>query len=441
MNLSPAAVLAFTLMSVAAAYNLKIPVARANRLMMRPQNVMAKPLRSKFVRQSFLQSKPHLQQLNQRPKQPLEQLSQPLQQPYQQPYQQPVRDFQLQATTKDVTLTNFFDTLYSGPITIGTPGQKFNVVFDTGSSLTWVPSVHSPSDVLLHYYFQSYDNATSSTYKPNGSPFEIDYYISTVAGYRSKDSVTVAGITTQNQTFGEAITQTEYMFEKTFNDGILGLGFSNISKGEEPSVFDNMISQGLLPAPVFSFYLNRFASGERESVLTLGGTNPDYYTGDFIFADLTAPDRWQFKIDGVQLSNGDGIFSESGSQAIVDSGTSFIVGPSHEVDALNTKLGGKLLPGNSGVYEFDCSVVDSLPDVEFIVNGQKLSVSSKHYIVKTPGKGEAPPTCHSGIVGMAGQEGERPPSWFLGLSFMRAHYTQFDKGNHRIGFAKPVSFV
>ncbi|GFN91302.1 cathepsin d (lysosomal aspartyl protease) [Plakobranchus ocellatus] len=113
-----------------------------------------------------------------------------------------------------------------------------------------------------------------------------------------------------------------------------------------------------------------------------------------------------------------------------------LVGPYADVDRLNAKLGAKnsSLSGPYVLYEFDCSEVDNLPDVEFIINGKKLSLSSKDYVVKWFQEGSL--VCLSAFRGRKDFTEGNESLWTLGHVFMRGFYTYFDKANSRVGFAK-----
>lgn len=81
-------------------------------------------------------------------------------------------------------LTNYMDAQYYGTIEIGTPPQEFTVIFDTGSSNTWVPSKNCHS--LACYLHNRYDSSDSETYVHDSREFAIRYGSGAVEGYISK---------------------------------------------------------------------------------------------------------------------------------------------------------------------------------------------------------------------------------------------------------------
>jgi len=98
----------------------------------------------------------------------------------------------LGASLPEVKITNFENAQYYGQVEIGTPAQTFNVVYDTGSSNLWVPSSHCTSiSCLVH---TRYNAGKSSTYKANGTAFDITYGSGSVGGTVSSDIVSVAGL-------------------------------------------------------------------------------------------------------------------------------------------------------------------------------------------------------------------------------------------------------
>lgn len=69
----------------------------------------------------------------------------------------------------------------------------------------------------------------------------------------------MAGLIIKNQTFGEAMLEPEVNMRY---DGILGMSPRSVSTAGIVTVMQNMLDQGLILRPIFSFYLqkNRFAS-------------------------------------------------------------------------------------------------------------------------------------------------------------------------------------
>ncbi|NXO21983.1 CATE protein, partial [Cisticola juncidis] len=326
-------------------------------------------------------------------------------------------------------LLNYLDMEYFGQISIGTPPQNFTVVFDTGSSNLWVPSVYCVSKACAQH--TRFYPSQSSTYQVIGTPFSIQYGTGSMTGIIGSDQVAVEGLTVNNQQFAESISEPGKAFLDAEFDGILGLAYPSLAVDGVTPVFDNMMAQDLVELPLFSVYMSPDPQSPQGGELLFGGFDTSRFTGTLNWVPVTQQGYWQIQLDNIQLG-GTVTFCSEGCQAIVDTGTSLIAGPTREIKKLQNLIGAVSV---DGVYAVECSNLDVMPELTFTINGLPYTLSAQAYTLVESSDGIT--FCTSGFQG----NDVPPPTgplWILGDVFIRQFYSVFDRGNNRVGLAPAV---
>ncbi|NXG76714.1 PEPC protein, partial [Baryphthengus martii] len=144
---------------------------------------------------------------------------------------------------------------YFGEITIGTPPQKFLVLFDTGSSNLWVPSTYCQTAACFNH--AKFNPSASSTFISSDQSYTLSYGSGTLVVVLGYDTLSIQNITVTNQEFGLSESEPTQPFYFAEFDGILGMAYPSLAVGGTPTALQGMLQQNQLTEPVFSFYFSR----------------------------------------------------------------------------------------------------------------------------------------------------------------------------------------
>ncbi|KAF9923741.1 hypothetical protein FBU30_006201 [Linnemannia zychae] len=310
-----------------------------------------------------------------------------------------------------------FDAEYFGPVTFGSPGQVFNMNFDTGSADTWIPSTFCESKpCLIHRRFSP---SKSTTFKNSTKMYEITYGDGSFSrGFTGSDMVNVGGIKLR-QTFGLA-TNESIDFAISPMDGMFGLAFSNIQSTEGVKTFmDNAIMEKAVAKPVVSAYLPSLRrKGGKGGHYLFGAIDSTKFSGALTYVPVTMKGNWQVHIQDVLVD--DYSFNRS-CQGIIDTGTTLIMLDYSTARSVNELIEGATYDTEEEAWTLPCSTAkNETSTVGFKMGGREFKIPLADMAWGPVKKGSM--MCYSGVQGIMDVG-----IWVLGDVFIKNNYCVFDQ--------------
>lgn len=308
-------------------------------------------------------------------------------------------------------------TAYWGSMTIGTPAQEFKVIFDTGSGNLIVPSSDcNDAGCQPHHKYDHKASSTSMmvTNEKNEGSSEITFGTGQISGDFYKDHMCIGDSLCIDGSFIAADRESTEPFQEIPFDGIMGLGFKDLSMGDGFNLVDDLNKNGNLPGGQFSFYLTDGGDSE----VTFGGYRPEYMNSDIVWSPVKRESWWQVGMDDITFNNKPQNLCDGGCEVAVDTGTSMLAGPSDLVDKLSNLVNVKE----------DCSNFDQLPKLGFQMGDRVLNLRPDDYVDRSSSD------CSFSLMSLDVPP-PKGPVFIFGDPFLRRFVTIFDRAQSRVGFA------
>lgn len=246
-------------------------------------------------------------------------------------------------------LSNYMDAQFYFELSIGTPAQIFEIIPDSNSEVSWVPSNSCWSlSCFLHKAYKAY---LSSSYKPIGNTFSAHYGSGNVRGYYSED-IFAFGEKKVPMVFGEANSFDGPSWMATRFDGVFSL----------TKLVKELKIRGAVENELFQMNFN----GENSDILVGACKDGSAFVD---FAEKTHPQvlLQAFILGNIQLAQG--LF------VIFDLQTPFIIVGTDIFNAVTQTI--KVNP--------DCSNKHELPILKLVFGEITIDLTPEIYILQSFG--------------------------------------------------------
>lgn len=275
-------------------------------------------------------------------------------------------------------LKNFQGVQFYGEIALGSRQQSILVLFDTGSYETWVPTA-SFCQQVGPCHSSGFDPTESTTFVFSTQPFQVNYVSGSVRGVYGNDDVFFGNLGSPAAIPLGLVTQQLNMPSQHAFDGLVGMGPNS---SFVHALLDAAVADANGERRMFSMYLSDDTTNAGGS-LTMGGYDETHLAGtpnSSLVWFPAAPTSSSWNLQYWQLPSAQFVYAgtslpSTNLPVVIDSGTSFILGPPDAV-AMIYRLAGNVDP-NTGAIE--CWRILSLPTFTVIIDGSRINLKPEQY--------------------------------------------------------------
>ena len=307
------------------------------------------------------------------------------------------------------------DSEYYINVTIGTPGQLFTIIIDTITSNMVIPDINC--DMCDNT--RKFDSSKSSTYQKTN----YSYVDNPSKGIYGQDFVRFGN------TGGDQLVIPNAMFVQSYitvgddiSDGVIGLGFTEQSTDLIDSPIMTAIKAGILDNPIITVFLKgqEGNSSSNSGTITYGALDTANCDSNVVYEPLGLPNVFSANISSTSLGSKK-FFGNW--PALVESGSSTLMGPSYVVDAFAKEINATY---NSQYYFYtvDCNVKFSL---NLTIGDTMYTLTEKQMVTHYDNM------CVFELIPFGSN------IWTLGKQWFEVVCNVLDYGNKRIGFTKVIS--